>query len=150
MSNRVVASIEIAAPPQAVWDVIMDPDRLGEWVTIHRKLGKVSQRPPTVGTTIEQGLSIRGGRVKVTWTVERADAPEEALWKGVGPARAKAETVYRLSETADGGTKFDYEMEFKPPLGPLGAAAAKVIVGGVPEREAKATLAKLKGIIERS
>jgi len=149
MSNRVVESIEIDAPPQTVWDVIMNPDRLDEWVTIHRKLGKVSQRPPEEGSTIEQGLNIRGGRVKVKWTIDHLDPPKEALWKGRGPARAKAETVYRLSETKSGGTKFDYEMLFEAPLGPLGAAAAKVLVGGVPKREAKATLAKLKALLEK-
>ena len=39
--TAVTVSIEIAAPPQEIWDVIMDPRRFVDWVTIHRKLGRV-------------------------------------------------------------------------------------------------------------
>ena len=55
--------------------------------------------------------------------------------------------MYRLSP-ADGGTRFDYENEFNPPLGPLGAAASRALVGGLPQREANATLQRLKALIE--
>ena len=34
----VTASIQIPAPPDEVWRTVMDPARLGDWVTIHRKL----------------------------------------------------------------------------------------------------------------
>ncbi len=63
------------------------------------------------------------------------------------PARARAETEYRLSEH-DGGTRFDYRNEFKAPLGPLGAAASRVVTGGIPEKEANASLRRLKEILE--
>ena len=32
---RVERSIEIDAPPERVYDVVMDPQRLEDWVTIH-------------------------------------------------------------------------------------------------------------------
>ena len=31
-------STHIAASPEEVWKTVMDPRRLGEWVTIHRAL----------------------------------------------------------------------------------------------------------------
>ena len=43
--SRVEASIVIDAPPDRVREVVMDPKRLGEWVTIHRRLGPVSDVP---------------------------------------------------------------------------------------------------------
>ena len=39
--------------------------------------------------------------------------------------------------------------EFKAPGGLLGAAASRVVVGGVPEREAKRSLEALKALLER-
>jgi hypothetical protein len=84
----------------------------------------------------------------VKWTVAEAQEPELAVWDGKGPARSKAHTTYRLQPSGNGGTRFDYENEFKPPLGPLGAAASRALVGGVPKREANATLRRLKELIE--
>jgi hypothetical protein len=48
----------------------------------------------------------------------------------------------------NGGTRFAYENEFKPPGGIFGSAASKVLVGGVPEREAKRSLQRLKALLE--
>ncbi len=60
-----------------------------------------------------------------------------------------ARTAYVLEPDGDGGTRFHYENEFKAPGGPLGAAASRVLVGGLPEREAKASLQKLKALLEK-
>jgi hypothetical protein len=84
----------------------------------------------------------------VRWTVDEARPCELAVWDGKGPARSKAHSVYRLRPNDNGGTCFEYENEFKAPLGPLGAAASRALVGGVPQREANATLANLKRLIE--
>lgn len=126
----------------------MDPDRLDDWVTIHRRVGKVSDRPLRNGSTLEQTLCLRGLSVKVRWTVSEARAFELAVWEGRGPARAKAHTTYRLSPEGSHGTRFDYEVEFKAPLGPIGAAASRALVGGVPQREADRTLARLRALFE--
>ena len=82
------------------------------------------------------------------WTVAVLDAPRRAVWEGRGPAHSRASTRYELNENADGGTHFDYVNEFRPPGGPLGAVAGRVLVGGVPEREANASLRKLKRLLE--
>ncbi len=146
--TRVVASIHIAATPERVWDVVMDPDRLGDWVTIHRRLGRVSGRPLGKGSTLEQTLHLRGVNVKVRWTVSEVQCGRFAVWEGTGPARATAHTTYKLSPADGSGTRFDYEVEFKAPLGPLGAVASRALVGAIPQREADKTLARLKALLE--
>ena len=47
-------AVTIGAPPEEVWAVIMDPKRLREWVTIHRRLGKAASAPLTNGDEIDQ------------------------------------------------------------------------------------------------
>jgi carbon monoxide dehydrogenase subunit G len=147
MSDPVVTQIDIAAPPEAVWAVVMDPERLHEWVSIHRGLVEFSNGTPAVGATMEQCLALRGAKFKVKWELAQCDAPHLAEWRGKGPARSKAETEYRL-EAHDGGTRFHYRNEFKAPLGPLGAVASKALVGGLPEKEAHASLNALKALLE--
>ena len=139
---EVVTSIDIAATPEEVWDVVMDPERFGEWVSIHRKMVSHSDKK------MEQVLCIHHVSFHVKWELEKSDRPTHAFWKGRGPARSKAETEYRMT-AIDGGTRFEYRNEFKAPLGPLGAAASTVLVGGVPEREANASLKKLKALLEK-
>ena len=140
--SEVLTAITIAAPPEKVWEVVMDPQRLGEWVTIHRKLDGASD------DEMDQTLCLRGVNFHVHWELAECDAPRHAIWKGRGPARSRAETENRLT-SVDGGTRFAYRNEFKAPLGPLGAVASRALVGGLPEREAKATLQNLKDLVER-
>jgi carbon monoxide dehydrogenase subunit G len=140
--SEVITSIKIDAPPEKIWAVVMDPHRLGEWVTIHRKLNDASDGE------MDQTLCLRGVNFKVHWELADCEEPTHAVWKGRGPARSHAETEYRLTPV-DGGTRFAYRNEFKAPLGPLGAAASRALVGGLPEREAHATLKNLKDLVER-
>ena len=141
------AQIDIAAPPQAVWEVAMDPDRTLEWVTIAREVGDTSGGAMKEGYKMDQKLCLRGVSFWVHWELKEIDAPWFARWEGKGPARSKAVIEDRLSEH-DGGTRFDYRNEFKAPLGPLGAAASRVVTGGIPEKEANASLKRLKAVLE--
>lgn len=144
----VCASIDIAVPPQQVFDLIMDPDRFGDWVTIHRRLEHRDEGPVGEGFTVRQTLALAGAPFKVTWLCTRFEPPHLGEWRGDGPARSRAVTVNELSER-EGGTHFSYTNEFKAPGGPLGAMAGRVLVGGLSEREARASLAQLKALLER-
>jgi uncharacterized membrane protein len=146
----VKASIEIDAPPERVYDKMLDPRCLPEWVTIHRRLNQVDDGKPHEGYEMTQTLCLRGANFKVHWTLTEAERPERATWEGRGPAHSYARTAYRLA-SVDGGnrTRFDYENEFKAPGGILGAAASRVLVGGVPQREANRSLQQLKSLLEQ-
>jgi carbon monoxide dehydrogenase subunit G len=146
--SLVSASIHIDAPPPEVWDVVMDPERLSDWVTIHRRLDRADGGPPRPGYEMEQHIHLRGATFKVRWTLAQCRDGERAVWEGRGPARSRAHTEYLL-RADDSGTRFDYSNEFHPPLGPLGAIASRAIVGGVPQREANRSLERLRALVER-
>lgn len=143
------ATIRIAAPIERVWDVVMDPRRLHEWVTIHRSLDAHSPGPLHAGATMQQSLRIRGVTFHVQWKLVDVKAPRLADWEGRGPAYSRATTRYELSSEADGETLFTYTNEFKAPGGPLGVVASRVIVGGVSDREAQRSLERLKALLEQ-
>jgi uncharacterized protein YndB with AHSA1/START domain len=145
----VTASIEIDAPREQVYDAMLDPDHLDEWVTIHRRLNHRDDGPMREGFEMDQTLHLRGANFKVHWTLTEARRPDHATWEGRGPAHSYARTSYRLVTTDGGSTRFDYENEFKAPGGIVGAAASRVIIGGVPQREANRSLQRLKALLEK-
>jgi uncharacterized protein YndB with AHSA1/START domain len=146
--SLVIAQIDIAAPPQRVWDVVMDPETTTKWVTIVREVGPHDDGPLVEGFHMAQRLHLRGVTIKVEWTLQEVLEPTFARWEGRGPARAGATTEYRLRST-DTGTHFDYRNEFHTPFGPVGAIAAKAVMGGIPMHEANASLQALKLLIEQ-
>src|ERR1700722_20064879 len=90
MSTTVHAEIEIAAPPALVFDTVMDPNRLADWVTIHRSVTLISADALTEGARMDQVLHIRGVSFKVHWTLVSVTRPREAEWLGRGPASSSA------------------------------------------------------------
>jgi uncharacterized protein YndB with AHSA1/START domain len=146
--SEVVTSIDIKAPPEKVWALAMDPTRFSDWVTIHRGLGDHDGGKARKGFEMVQTLCLRGVNFHVHWELDTCTEPNHAEWKGRGPARSHAETEYRLTDNGNGGTHFDYRNEFKAPLGPLGAVASRALVGGLPAKEADASLRRLKRLLE--
>jgi len=144
--SLVTASEHIDAPPAAVWDVVMDASRLGDWVTIHRRLMSADDGPVREGYRMDQQVHIRGVSVDVHWTLVECVPRKLAVWEGRGPARSRARTEYSLSAEGD-GTRFDYRNEFRAPLGPIGAVVSRALVGGIPEREATRTLTRLAALM---
>jgi len=145
--STVQVQITIAADPQTVWDTIMDPQKLERWVTIHRSVDTHSGAPDREGAQMDQVLHIHGVPFKVHWTLEHVSAPREAEWHGKGPALSRAMIRYRLKAVPE-GTLFDYLNEFHTPGGSLGDVASRIVVGSLPEREAKESLTRLKALVE--
>jgi uncharacterized protein YndB with AHSA1/START domain len=141
-------TIEIDAPPSEVWGVVMDPHRLGEWVTAHKKVYDAPEGELSEGDSFKQKLQVVGPSFKVTWTVAEASAPKLAVWEGKGPGGSKADVRYELSETEGGGTRFDYCNNFELPGGPF-AKVAKGIAGPPATKQARESLANLKRLLER-
>ena len=82
---RVERTTHIAAPPQAVYDVVMDAQRLGDWVTVHDHLEDAPQGSLKKGSTADSGPQADGPQVQG----EMAGGGERPLPPGrVGGPRA--------------------------------------------------------------
>jgi uncharacterized protein YndB with AHSA1/START domain len=147
MGDVVSQSIEIEAPIERVWDLVMDPDRLGEWVTIHDSVSDVPEGDLENGSRFRQRMKLKGVPLKVSWCVVECEAPRRARWIGEAAAGAKAEIVYDLS-TRNGVTTFDYQNEFELPAGKAGKLAGRAFNAMSGDREARRSLARLKKILE--
>jgi carbon monoxide dehydrogenase subunit G len=143
---RVERTVQLAAPPARVYDLVMDPSRLGDWVTIHHHLEGAPPARLEHGSKLTQWLRIAGRRFKVRWTVVENEPRVRVVWEGRGPVATHALVEYRFTPNGD-GTRFSYVNEYELPGGPLGWLAGRT-VARVTAKELDATLRRLKSLVE--
>ena len=139
-------SIDIAAPPERVRAVLNDLDRLGEWVEEHRGFPEGAPGELREGVGYKQTLRAAGQDVDIEWTVVEHDAPRRLAFDGSGPAGSSATLRYALNPAGD-GTRMEYATSLELPGGPLGGIVGKTAAPG--EDDARGTLERLKGLVER-
>src|SRR3954447_11079015 len=125
----------------------MDPDCLGDWVTIQEELREAPDGDLTKGDELVQRCRVAGKRFKLRWKVVQADPPHKTVWRGRGPFGSRARVTYALAAN-EGGTDSTYPSEFELPGGPVGKVAVKAVVGAS-GGEADKTLRRLKDLVER-
>jgi carbon monoxide dehydrogenase subunit G len=143
---KVERSIEIGAPPETVYDLIMDPSRLEDWVSIHHRLEDAPEGQLKEGSKITQVLKLSGRKFTVRWTVVENDPCKRVVWEGMGPIASQALVVYRF-EPNDDGTNFSYLNEYDLPGGALGRIAERT-VKRVTSRAVDRSLRQLKSLVE--
>ena len=142
---KVEREIDISAPAEDIYQVVMDPHRLKDWVSIHEKI-EHAPKALRKGSTLTQSLKLAGRKFKVDWTVVENDRPTHVVWEGKGPLGSKARAVYDFSET-DSGTLFTYSNEYELPGGKLGKMAGPA-VRRVTGKELDASLENLRKLVE--
>lgn len=144
---KVERSIEIAATPERIYAVIMDPTCLERWVTIHAALEKASPGQLESGSELTQTLQLAGRCFTVHWKVIENHPARRVVWEGKGPMRSRAAVTYELEPDGNGGTRFTYSNEFALPGGPLGRVAGPV-VKRVTAGELDQSLGRLRAMLE--
>lgn len=149
--TTVRARIDLPVAPAAVWEVIMDPARFADWVTIHRALHHADPGPPRPGWEVEQTLALAGAPFTVRWRLAESEPPFHGVWEGVGPVGARARIVNALTPLSGGSaTRYDYLNEYSNPGGRLGRFAGRVLVRAIAEREANRSLERLRAVLAGS
>ena len=143
---RVERTTHINAAPREVYDVVMDPRRLADWVTIHHHPEGSPRVPLQKGSELTQTLKLAGRRFKVHWHVIENEPCEHVVWEGRGPIASHARVEYRFNSN-DGGTEFSYVNEYDLPGGALGRVAGKA-VSRVTQKEVDGSLQRLKQLVE--
>jgi uncharacterized protein YndB with AHSA1/START domain len=101
MPRPISASVQIAAPPEAVWAVVSDLTRMPEWSPELRWITTLGRPPVRVGSLL-LGVNRRGLAVwPTTSRVVRLDPGRAVAWK---TRESGATWTYEL-EPEDGGTR---------------------------------------------
>lgn len=140
-------STTVACPPQRVFDVLTDVERLAEFSDMTIEVRNGPGRKVEVGDRFEQRMRLLGKELDTEWTVVEIDAPSQLRFEGTGPAGSRATLVERLAPDGN-GTKVELDVDYDLPLGVLGDAVDAVYLHGKNEEQADEILAKLKVLCE--
>ncbi|MFV1971823.1 MAG: SRPBCC family protein [Acidimicrobiia bacterium] len=110
-------AINIEAPPEEVWSVLMDFDSYDQWNPFVRSI----EGTPAVGEQLVALLGASGKKpMKFSPVVQEHDAPSRFAWLGsMGPRGIfDGHHQFELVQT-DAGTRFHHYEEFSGALVPL-------------------------------
>lgn len=110
--THLVHAIDIAAPPDRVFDYVTMPANWPRWHPQSRAVRGVVDRTPRPGEQTVEEFEIAGRRGRATWTSEAVDAPRRWEFAGRNESRGGARIVYTLTP-AGGGTHFERDIVYR-------------------------------------
>jgi uncharacterized membrane protein len=134
---RVGASIEVAAPPEAVWAFVSDPSRALHYMAGITRWEVVSEQPRGLGARYRTLLRVRAAEVGGLVEVVEYNEPRDMAWTSVTGIDQRGR--WRLRKRPGGRT----HVEFRLSYGVAGAG----IFGALAERVAAPTV---RGHLERT
>lgn len=142
------ASVQIAASPESVWEVVADVTRMSEWSPECRKVVVLGSPKEGVGTTL-LGLNRRGWAMwPTTSKVVRFEPGKAVAWK---TRESGATWSYELAPS-DGGTTLTGRREL--PAYALGTRLMAPLIGGAQGHDEelgegiRTTLERIKAVVE--
>lgn len=114
-------SVDVAAPPDLVWEVLVDVERWPEWTDSVTSVRALDEGPLAVGSRVE----VAQPKIPLgTYTVTALDAPRVFTWEQRQPGSTVA-AHHECTPLADGGTRVDLRVVMS---GPVGAVVGRLYV----------------------
>jgi uncharacterized membrane protein len=139
--------IELAAPPEDVFALLIDLDRLPQWATIVVDSREVSDRPLTVGCTFRQTVRIMGKELDTEWRVTQLE-PTRLIGYEASSAFGGRLVMTQTITPRDEGSTVQLEADYDLPGGFLGELLDRAVVEAQNEREAERSLQNLKELVD--
>jgi uncharacterized membrane protein len=144
---RIERQIEVDRSPGEVFALLTDLDRLPEWATIVVETRDVSDLPVRQGCTFRQTLRVLGREVETDWRVTELDPPNHVAYEAAAPGGGTL-TMRQSVAPHDAGSRVALEIDYELPGFWLGELLDRGVVEAHNEREADASLERLKRLLE--
>jgi ligand-binding SRPBCC domain-containing protein len=139
----------VACPPERVFAVLADVDRLAEFSTMTVDIRNGPGRPVQTGDRFEQVVKVLGAELESEWEVVEVQPPTLLRFQGTAKRGGRATLIERLSPEGE-GTRVEIDVDYDLPLGVLGEAVDAVYLHGKNEEQAEEILRSLKALCEGS
>jgi uncharacterized protein YndB with AHSA1/START domain len=143
-------SIDIAASPQRVWDLLEDVRRLPEYSESTQEVREAPERLTAVGQEYVQVGRLLGVKLTSRWRVTAIEPGRLLSNEGSLAPGVRYTLTQRLEPLPDGGTRLWIDIDYTIPGGPLGRFAARAGAEARAAREAQAVLDGIRVTAEAS
>lgn len=144
---QVEQSIEIEAPAAAVFALIADhPERMTEWWSLFERQERVTPPPTAVGSVSRYTFNLMGIRIKGEHQILQLENPQHLVIKTLSGINGMFD--FSLAET-ETGTRLTVLMAYTLPGSVLGNRINQHTIEQQNERDLRAGLETLKGLVER-
>lgn len=137
----------IDAPPQAVFDVAAEAERLPQWLTLITSVDPHAERLDHEGAAFDADMKPGGRQLHVQWQVTEATAPNHVHLQGEAGEDGSASAVFAFG-LWEAGTEVTVEIDWRLPGGFLHEVTDKLFVERSIARELKHWLGNLRDIVE--
>ncbi len=146
---HIARTIEIARPPEEIFDYITDLDRLTEWATMVKETRDLGDRPIKQGTTFSQTIKAAGSvDIDCDWHVKQLQRPRHVHYEATAPDGGQMQMSQTIMPLDGGRSRVEIDLDYEVPGGILGQIADKLVFEGQNEKEADTSLENLKRILE--
>jgi len=144
---KVRSEIEIGAPPERVWEVLIDPERLPQYNVTIVEVSDATGPLDQVGSTYQAVTKVYGRRIEGRWEVTEVTPLRRTVQRGSGAGGASAIVDGTIEPSGD-GTRAAVEVEYQLPAGFLGEVANKLFIERAVERDVRHTMENLMALVE--
>ncbi len=143
---RLAESIEVSAPPAAVWALLNDPSQTLEYMAGVTRWELASDQESGVGARYRMLMRVGSAEVGSLVEIVEASEPRDLAWTSVTGIDQRAR--WRLRERADGRTHVEFRLSYGVAgAGPAGWLAERL---GAPQvrRNVRRSLIAMKRMVE--
>ena len=142
---RIRKTIEIEASPEHVFSYATNASTQTDWIKFLSQIDITSGDGQSQGTTDRCVVKLgpRAQAVDAVWT--EYDAPRAFARKTTDGMEMEGRMTF---QPADGGTRVEWTIGYKPPMGPLGALVDALFMNRVFQNEIEESLESLKAQLE--
>lgn len=144
---KVRNEVQIDAPPERVWEILIDPERLPQYNATIVEVSDATGPLDQVGASYNAVAKVYGRRIEGRWEVTEVD-PLRRIVQRASAGDEGAATVIGTIEPAGGGTRAAVEVDYQLPAGFLGELADKLFVERSVERDVRHSGENLKALAE--
>jgi len=137
----------VQCPPNRVFAVLANVERLGEFSDMTVAVRNGPQRPALVGDHFEQVVKVLGIEIETKWEVMEVVPDHLIRFEGHSAGDGRATLTHRVVPEGT-GSRVTFDVEYDPPLGILGDIADKLVFERRHEHEAEQLLARLRELCE--
>jgi len=141
---RVMRSVDIAAPPEKIWPLLVEPENVLKWCITFRKFEYPSEQRSGVGTHlyVEEKVSPMP-LMKLNFTVTEWRENEKIAFKMTSGTRSRGYDQSWTIDTNPTGSRFTFVENFVLPLGVIGK-----LINPLAERSSGATVERMLVILK--